>query len=210
MLVHSGGGDRREETRYVRFFLEQKLDVLAFDLGCHGEAPCPVRGMTYGHRESRDVLSAYLYLTRTYDTVYAMGTSVGAAAILIALPEMPDLAGVVADSAMVSFQRLIREAPEAQSMPGWGTDLLMGLTMLRGRFDGRLSAKSSLRLVNTTPILFVHSKDDEVVSYRQTQELAAAYAGPKTVWISESGSHAAVWDGNRSAYQKRLSDFLVK
>jgi len=208
MLVHSGGSDRREETRYVRYFLEQGLDVLTFDLGCHGEAPCPVPGMTYGHRESRDVLSAYLYLTETYGTVYAMGTSVGAAAILIALPEMPKLAGVVADSAMVSFQRLIKEAPESESMPGWGTDLLIKVSMLRGRFDGQLSALTSLRLSETTPILFVHSRHDEVVSYRQTEELAAAYAGPKTVWLAEKGSHAAIWDADTTGYKKRLSDFL--
>ncbi|MEW5855397.1 MAG: alpha/beta hydrolase, partial [Myxococcota bacterium] len=49
MLVHGGGADRREGTRFVRFFLARSLDVLTFDLGCHGEAPCPVPGLTYGH-----------------------------------------------------------------------------------------------------------------------------------------------------------------
>jgi hypothetical protein len=109
MLISGGGVDRREETRYVRFFLERKLDVLTLDLGCQGEAPCPVPGMTYGHRESRDVLSAYLYLTDRYKRVYAMGTSVGAASILISLPAMPKLAAVIAENPMVSFQRLIKE-----------------------------------------------------------------------------------------------------
>lgn len=58
--------------------------------------------MTYGQRESRDVLSAYLYLAGKYEKLYAMGTSVGAASILIALPEMPKLAGVIAENPMVS------------------------------------------------------------------------------------------------------------
>ena len=172
VLVHGGGSDRRENTRFVSFFLSQRLDVLTLDLGCHGEAPCPVPGMTYGHRESRDVLSAYLYLTDRYRKVYAMGSSVGAAAILIALPEMPALAGVIAENPMASFQRLIREAPESQSMPGWGIELLMQVAMMRGRFDGLLSPATSLSLATTTPILLIHSKQDKVVSSKQTQDLS--------------------------------------
>jgi uncharacterized protein len=208
MLVHGGGSDRREGTRFVRFFLSQKLDVLTFDLGCHGEAPCPVPGMTYGHRESRDVLSAYLYLTERYRTVYALGSSVGAAATLIALPGMPALAGVIAENPMASFQRLIREAPESESMPGWGIELLIQVAMMRGRFDGLLSPATSLTFADSTPILFIHSKQDKVVSYRQTQDLAAAYRGPKTVWLAESGDHSATWDVDRVQYEKRVAAFL--
>jgi uncharacterized protein len=208
MLVHAGGSDRREETRYIPFFLSQKLDVLTFDLGCQGEAPCPVPGMTYGHRESRDVLSAYLYLTDRYQKVYAMGSSVGAASILIALPEMPKLAGVIAENPMASFQRLIKEAPESQSMPDGGTNLLINLAMIRGKFDGLLSPENALPLAKTTPIFFIHSKEDKVASYKQTQDLADLYPGPKILWFPEKGEHAAIWDVDHADYEKRVADFL--
>lgn len=186
-------------TRFVRFFLGRKLDVLTVDLGCHGEAPCPVPGMTYGHRESRDVLSAYRYLADTdrYQKVYAMGTSVGAAAILIALPEMPRLAGVIAENPMASFPRLIMETPAAPPVPGWFKRLLAGLTMPRGRFDGLLSAENSLRLANATPIYFIHSKADKVVPVRHSRELAELYSGPKTTWFSgQRGSRDSLGDGS--------------
>ena len=93
-------------------------------------------------------------------------------------------------------------------MPVWATDLLIKLTMLRGKFDGLLSPENSLRLAKTTPIYFIHSKKDKVVSYRQTQELADLYSGPKTVWFPEKGSHAAIWDVYHADYEKRLADFL--
>jgi uncharacterized protein len=208
MLIPAGGSDRREETRFIQFFLDQNLDVLAPDLGCQGEAPCPVPGMTYGQRESRDVLSAYLYLTDRYEKVYAMGSSVGAASILISLPEMPKLTAAIAENPMVSFQQLIRDARESQSMPGWAVDLLIKVAMLRGRFDGLTSPQHSLRFAKSTPIYFIHSKMDEIVSYTQTLELAELYAGPKTVWFPEKGSHAAIWDVGRAEYEKKLSEFL--
>lgn len=208
LLVHAGGSDRREETKYIRFFLGQKLDVLTFDMGCHGEAPCPVYGLSYGQRESRDVLSTYLYLTERYQKVYIMGSSVGASSILIALPEMPKLAGVIAENPMVSFQQLIREAPESQSAPDGFIDLLINLAMTRGRFDGLLNPENSLRLVKNTPIFFIHSKNDKVVPYQQTQKLADQYTGPKTVWFPDMGDHAAIWDVYHADYEKRLTDFL--
>jgi uncharacterized protein len=208
MLIPAGGSDRREETRYVQFFLGQNLDVLTLDLGCQGEAPCPVPGLTYGDRESRDVLSAYLYLTNRYKRVYAMGSSVGAAAILNALPEMPKLTAAIAENPMASFQQLIKEARESRSMPGWATDILIDMAMLRGRFDGLTSPEHSLRLVKTTPVYFIHSKVDEVVSYRQTQALADLYAGPKMLWFPDKGGHATIWDVDHADYEKRLVAFL--
>lgn len=208
MLVHSGGSDRREQTRHIQFYLGQGLDVLTFDLGCQGEAPCPVSGMTYGQRESRDVFSAYLYLTIKYEKVYAMGSSVGAASILIALPEMPKLSGVIAENAMASFQRLLKEASQAQSLPDFAMDAMIKVVMLRGRFDGLLSPEKSLPLAKTTPIFFIHSKEDKVISYKQTQDLVDLYAGPKTVWFPEKGDHSAIWDVNQVEYEKRVADFL--
>ena len=137
-----------------------------------------------------------------------MGSSVGAASILIALPEMPRLTAVIAENPMASFQQLIREAPQSQGLPRWATDLLIDTAMARGRFDGLLSAEHSLPLVKSTPIYFIHSKMDEVVSYKQTQALADLYVGPKTVWFPDKGGHAAIWDADPAEYEKRLAAFL--
>ncbi|AOP36414.1 dipeptidyl aminopeptidase [Leptospira tipperaryensis] len=209
LLVHGGGSDRREETKLIRFFLNQKLDVLTFDLGCHGEAPCPISGLTYGHRESRDVLSSYLFLTDRYSKVYAMGSSVGAASILIALPSMPKLRAVIAENPMLSFEKLILDSPASPDLiPNWFIRLLIRLTMFRGEFDGLLSPLHSLRIEKTIPIYFIHSKEDNVVPYMHTKELTNVYKGPKTFWLSEKGNHGTIWDADPIEYEKRLRDFL--
>ena len=208
MLIHGGGADRREETQFIGFFLNRHLDVLTIDLGCHGEAPCPVSGLTYGERESRDVLSVYLFLSTRFDKVYAMGTSVGAASILISLPAMPKIAAVIAENPMVDFPRFTADTIKSRSLPGWFVPPLIWLTMTRGQFDGMLSPKNSLCLVTTTPIFFVHSKSDMVISYRRTEDLADSYKGPKAVWFPQIGDHASIWETNHDEYEKRLSSFL--
>jgi pimeloyl-ACP methyl ester carboxylesterase len=209
MLVHAGGSDRREDTRYVPFYLSQGLDVLTFDLDCHGEAACPTYGLTYGERESNDVRAAYSYLRNSYSTVYAFGSSVGAAAILVALPDTPDLSGAVVENPMHSVRRLIKEAPEAQAAPGWFTDLLLDVAMWRGGFDGHPSPADSVPLARAeVPLLFIHSQGDQVVSSTHTQELADLYPGPDSVWLPERGSHAAIWDVEPSEYEQRVAAFL--
>lgn len=44
MLVPAGGSDRREVTKFVRFLLSQRLDVLSLDLDVRARrhAPCQV------------------------------------------------------------------------------------------------------------------------------------------------------------------------
>jgi alpha-beta hydrolase superfamily lysophospholipase len=210
MLAHAGGSDRREHTRHIGMYLDQGLDVLTFDQGCAGEAPCPVKGLSYGQRESRDVLSAYHYATSRYERVYAMGASVGASAILIALPEMPELKGLIAESAYTSFERLIREAPESKNVPGWATTNMIAMAKNRGRFDALLSPEHALPLAQKdVPILFIHSKADNVAAYKQTQDLVKLYDGPSSTWYPEKGDHALTANAQQAMYAQKISAFLA-
>ncbi len=208
-LVHGGGSDRREESRYISFFLARRLDVFTFDMSCHGESPCGVTGMTFGHRESRDVLSVYAYLRPQYPKIYAMGTSVGATSILIALPGMTGLSAVVAENPMFSFQRFVRETPAAPSVvPGWFKTWVIRIAERRGLFDGLASAENSLKLPSNVPIFFIHSKADGLIPWKHSEDLHALYSGPKRIWITEKGEHAAVWNTNQEPYEKALTEFL--
>ncbi|HSX06394.1 MAG TPA: prolyl oligopeptidase family serine peptidase [Candidatus Saccharimonadia bacterium] len=210
VLVPAGGGDRREMTRYISYYLSQHLDVLTIDMSCQGESPCsPAKGLTYGQRESGDVFSAYTYLSASYAKVYAMGTSVGAASILTALPEMPKMAGVIAENPYKSFQDLLKETKESKSTPKWFLNMMLSTTMSRGRFDGLASPKNALPLAKANvPILFIHSMKDTTVPYHQTSDLAKLYSGPSTVWLPNYGSHAEIWSANKADYEAHVTAFL--
>ncbi|MCE9598965.1 MAG: alpha/beta hydrolase [Spirochaetia bacterium] len=208
--AHGGGSDRREGSRYVKLLLDNHFDVLLFDMGCSVETPCPVPGMTFGHRESRDVTSAYLYLSQKYKTVVPMGTSVGATSILIALPTLRDAAGIIAENPMFSFRRFVLETPASPSIvPQWFKGLVIRLALRRGRFDGLANAETSVRIVKGPPIFFLHSKKDMLIPYQHTEELSALYTGPKKVWITEEGEHASLWNADATAFDKQISDFLT-
>lgn len=208
-LVHGGGSDKREMTKHIRFFLKRGLDVFSFDFGCHGEASCLIPGLSYGYRESKDVLSIYHYLSEKYDHIYALGSSVGASSILISLPEMHKLSGVIAENPMYNFEKLILEFPgTAKDIPALFSHLLIKLTQIRGKFETSPSPASSLAKVNAIPILFIHSKEDQVVPFQQTLDLADLYIGPKQVWILEKGEHGTARDTDPNEYERRVRAFL--
>jgi uncharacterized protein len=166
------------------------------------------KGLTNGERESRDILSAYLYLSRSYPNIYAMGTSMGALSLLAAAPAMPGLRALIAENPMISFRRLLTGSPQGRNIPAWLSTLVIRVTTMRGRFDGLIAADNALRLVHGLPIFFIHSKADQIVPYQQTEELANAYQGPKTSWFPAKGNHAEIWNVDQAAYEQRLSDFL--
>lgn len=210
-LVHGGGSDRREMVRYAHLFLNRGADVYLFDLSCHGESPCAVPGMSFGHRESRDILSIYGHLTanKAYTKFYAMGTSVGTTSILSALPLMPRLSAVVAENPMASFSRFVFETPAAPSfLPSWFKHMVVQLTYRRGKFDGASSPTNSLALPGTVPVFFLHSKNDKLIPWEHSQALYDLYSGPKKLWITEKGEHAALWNADREDYEARVAKFL--
>jgi len=208
-LIHGGGSDRREEVKYVEYFINNYFDVYMMDMGCSGEAPCPVAGLSFGARESKDVLSIYFYLAKQYRTLIAMGTSVGATSILISLPAMPAVNAVIAENPMFSFQRFVMETPASPPfIPAWYKKLIIGATELRGVFDGLASSESSLKLVSSTPIFFIHSEKDALIPAQHSRDLFAMYGGPKSLWISPVGEHASVWNVDPKNYETRLTEFL--
>ncbi|TGK84660.1 alpha/beta hydrolase [Leptospira noumeaensis] len=210
LFVHGGGSDRRELTRLIPFYLNQGFDVLSFDLSCHGEAPCMVPGLTFGNREFRDVLSAYLYVSKKYKNILMFGSSVGASSLLIALPFLNGVKGLILENPMINFNRLILDSPESASLPNWMIQSLIDLVTSRGKFDSLLSPENSLRFSSSVPLLLIHSKKDFVVSYKHSEFLANLYPAPSEVWFPELGSHGKVWDENPSKYEARVKDFIQR
>ena len=60
----------------------------------------------------------------------------------------------------------------------------------------------------SVPILFIHSKEDQVVPFQQSQDLANIYNGPSEVWLLEKGGHGAARETDPNEYEKRVAEFL--
>ncbi|TGK47106.1 alpha/beta hydrolase [Leptospira bouyouniensis] len=210
LFVHGGGADRREFSRFISFYLKQGFDTISFDLSCHGEAPCLFPGLTFGSREFRDVLSAYLFIEKQYKNIIMIGSSVGASSILISLPFLKSVKGLVLENPMIDFKSLIFDSPESSNLPNWMMQTLLEIVSIRGKFDYMLSPKNSLPFVNDIPILIIHSKEDSVVNYHHSEKLVKLYKGTVEFWFPDLGFHGKVWDSNQLEYETKVESFIHK
>ena len=156
--------------------------VLMFDLRNHGESAAhpPV---TFGHMEANDLLGALAWLQTRADVdkarMAAIGFSIGANAILYALPQTSDLRAAIA----------VQPATPPAFAEGYATDLLgpAGALVLP-LVEGAYAAVSGVRLgamqpafaasgAGPTPVLFVQCKGDLWGSLEDANRLAAATPG---------------------------------
>jgi pimeloyl-ACP methyl ester carboxylesterase len=208
--AHGGGSDRREGFKYIQYFLGRGFDVYLFDYSCHGEAPCQIPGLSFGAREHKDIVDILAYIKGRHAHVYAMGTSMGAASLLMALPQAVPIDAAVAENPLYSFERLALETQAApRFLPRWFVKLTIALTLRRAQFSGEESAGRSLREFRSQmPIVFLHSKEDRLVPYTHSVDLHTEYQGPKHLELFDTGRHARLWLVHNDRFRALLDQYF--
>ncbi len=59
-----------------------------------------------------------------------------------------------------------------------------------------------------SPVLFIHSKDDDYIPSEMTQQLYEKKKGAKKLYLAEKGSHAMSYAENREEYSNVIDDFF--
>lgn len=104
----------------------------------------------------------------------SMGTQV---AINLTRNNQESISGLILDGALASFTDIALEyAPPAAHPHIKAQESLFPY-----------SAKKDIELIEDLPILFIHSKEDKEVSYKQGETLYEAAVAPKDFWIYEGG-----------------------
>jgi alpha-beta hydrolase superfamily lysophospholipase len=208
--AHGGGSDRREGFRYVEYLLGRGFDVYLFDYSCHGDAPCAVRGLSFGEREHQDIVDIVHHLKGRHARVFGLGTSMGAASLLTALPRAEPIDAVVAENPVHSFSRLALETGAAPPfLPTWFRRLAIALTLRRAHFTGDVTPARALRdFSSKMPIVFLHSKADTLVPYSHSVDLHREYQGPKHLELFETGRHARLWLAHNQRFRQLLDTYF--
>lgn len=218
VLLHGRGHNRYDRNwqsdAIARELLRRGYAVLLFDLRGHGESPRS--RLSYGVREAADVLGAldFLHKRGFADAAIALlGSSYGAAAMLLALPGLPHVAGLVADSTYAELWPVVaaeipRQSPRlARLWPGPGIRLAARLLF---RVD--LAAARPIAAVATSatpPILFIHGAADAYVPPMHGERLHAAALHPASaLWLVPGADHALTYAVAPEQWLQRVGAFL--
>jgi pimeloyl-ACP methyl ester carboxylesterase len=209
ILMHGFSGHRLPELAYFVPWLQPRYHLLQFDFRGHGISD-PSR-VTLGSMERRDVAAAVRFLeSRGLGPIALMGISMGAAIAIIAAPDLP-VAAVVADTPFAHLHHPIGNRLREAGYPlaPMGSRAIIAAAAMRTR-TRLLSPMQRVKHVAPRPLLFITTRGDRLINWRQSLALYRAAAEPKELFVVNEGEHAQAYAIAGPEYERRVLDFLAR
>lgn len=188
VLFHGNAENRSSHFTGLYWLVKEGYDLFVFDYPGYADStgrPSPASTLAAGKAALRYVHSRW---PRTPLIVY--GQSLGGA---VALRSVLELKGeiapalVVADSTFLSYKSAARSV--ASHM--WLTWPLQPLTYLL--FSDKYAPGDLVKGMSPTPLLVIHSRQDEVIPFQLGEEVYEKAAEPKEFWPMETGPHISTF-----------------
>jgi hypothetical protein len=214
LVAHGSGGSRDHATPYAAFLLDAGFDVLAPDARGHGESG---GFATYGVREADDILrwAAFIRGRAPHACLYALGSSMGGAHVLMAEANRPTFCAIVSDSAFATFLDAGLDRIGARlGLGGAGRWLgrpaaYAGVGYVRVRYGvNMLDADPAGAIAHVhAPLLLIHGDADRHTPPYHAAALAQAQPAA-TLWLVPGATHTAAWRAEPQAFPRRIVAFF--
>lgn len=220
--IHGHGSQRAEGLRAVPVFAKAGYTSLLVSYRNDGEGPRSADGRYgLGSTEWRDVESAIdLAVERGARRIVLMGWSMGGAIALqtvLRSDRAPLIAGVVLDSPVVDWHRVLAFQASASRIPGLLRDAaLLAIAHDWGRRLTGLESPvdlDSLDVVSsaddlTHRVLILHSDDDGFVPADGSRALAEARPDIVSLRSFDTARHARIWNYDEAGWNGAIADWL--
>ena len=196
-----------------KFYVDNGFNVFIADQRCHKDSEGKL--ITFGVKESRDVITWLNYLLKTYGddkNIFLCGLSMGAASVLFSTRfKMPDnVKGIIADCGFDSPGRILRKVAN-QNFHIKGHVMLATLDLfclIFGHFSlYHISSEKALKSSNI-PVLLIHGTADDFVPYEMSVSSFNAANEPKFLCTVEGASHGMSYLVDMPKVQKAFGDFI--
>jgi fermentation-respiration switch protein FrsA (DUF1100 family) len=192
------------------YLVGRGYDVFTFDFRGHGASGGSTGSL--GPWEARDIAGALAYLKgRGVTRLGALGHSMGAAAILLAAPDQPEIAAIVADS---SFADLFTILDRERSKAGIPSLFTPGVLMASKAFFGvdplTNEPREAVSRLDDRPLLIIHSSVDDLIPPSEAYKLREAAAGNPNadLWVAPGNAHVSAFAMNKEEYLQRVAGFF--
>jgi alpha-beta hydrolase superfamily lysophospholipase len=212
LLLPGIRANRLSMVERARFLRGADYSTLLIDLQGTGETQGT--HVTFGWRESRDVLSAVAFLKQKAPAqpIAIIGSSLGGAAALFAIPELK-VNALVLEAVYPSIGAATRNRMQKYLGPiGVAlTPLLLWQLQPRLGIDARdLRPIDRIGLADC-PLLVISGEKDRNTCLTDTRELfSAAAGGRKELWIVPNAGHVDLHEAAPQEYERRVLGFLEK
>ena len=215
IILVSGSDQNRIDPGYASDQVAHDLlavgfNVLLFDFRGRGNSDYAIYSI--GAFERYDLAGAYDYLvSRGYqrNSIGIVAISLGAGTAILALPEIPDICGIVADSSYADIRTLIaRELPGRSNLPKFFSRGISfwARAFYRVKFDELIPAEI-LKSFPDRQFLFIHGNKDGDIPIQDSIELSKV--SPRSeLWIVPEADHVKAYQTNPKEYIRRVTNYF--
>jgi uncharacterized protein len=227
VMAHGRDMNRSGMLARAAFLVRHGYNVLDVDLRDHGESGGNY--ITPGSREALDILGGVAYLRSRGERgpIVAFGYSYGAVAALHAAAQCADVDAVVADSAFISPDDVLKNVVHQKTVPlkfrillqfarlpllDRSSDLMFRLRSGVKLDRNKASALAAVRRIHQQPILFISGEKDWLAP---TQNARRMYQEAPTVHkdlvvIPGANHNTTYYGAMRPLYESNVLDFLAQ
>lgn len=211
IVSHGYTGNRWEGLAYANIYYDLGYNVYLYDLRNHGENEETFCSM--GFFEHMDIIAIAEELRSRYGEQIRIGlhgVSLGASSSIMALRVWNQFAFCVSDCGFADFKELMGHLawkwfrlPPMMSVPiCW-----MGWVILHFNF-GQIIPKEALTVNQTTPVMFIHGKEDTFIPSSHAKELYDTAEAYKELHYIEGAKHAESVYKEPEQYRQLIENFL--
>jgi len=211
VVLHGVGGNKQWSLVPARMLRSLGYGVLVFDFRAHGDSGGST--VTYGMREALDVKAAHEWLVRRQPgvTLFALGYSMGGAALLSAAGETPLFSKLVVDS---TFSRMPQVAERSTlavfgplRTPVWHLARLLAWVGYGVDFAENQPGACVPAIVSRSALLVIHCAEDRIVPVSEAEELSAKAEGTAELWRLSGCGHVGALTTD-AGYRERVGRFF--
>ena len=194
MYAPATSHDQRSGLSLVPSFHDAGYHVLLFSYRGHALSDGRKGSFTYGEAESRDVEAAaqYLFEAKGIGNIAVVGHSAGAVSAILSAARNP-LIGAVVAVAPFNCVSEVWQTSRPPLVPSFVLDWALWVSeKTRGFSREQVCPIRVVEQIAPRPLLVIHGTDDRRITEDQVQDLFAAAAQPKSLWLVEGASHDGI------------------
>ena len=205
LLAHGHGG--AIPVDYYLVFAERGYGVLAWDFRAHGQSQG--KFSTLGLMEAWDVKAALDFAEEQPGVrhVGAWGGSMGAAALIRAAAQYPQIEALVSDSGYTTLKEV---ADLRTGFPGIEPFVRLFGWLETGADLNQMKPVQDIAHISPRAIFLIQGMSDTAIPAHSAERLYEAAGEPKQIWLEPNVGHLGMYSQKRDQYIERVIEFFEK
>lgn len=218
VALHGRGDNRTSALGILPVLHDLGVGVLAIDMRENGLSAGAGRGMALGVRESEDAVAAAKEMRRRgYDKVIVLGCSLGGSSAILAAARGGTVDGVIAESALASFDRYVAEIADRRLavfgvQAHWATSIwgrvVVAVTRTRLGLRGFEKPLDAIERIAPRPVLLIAGERDAVTPPAHARDLAERAGANASLWIADEAGHCGASAAAPEGYRNHVAAMI--